>query len=151
MEHAEEGAEGGGARTAMQMRSHSMLCIASHSLRCVHIASIVSTARAFSFSVHVHPFIQTCYSEMDALFKLARTILPAEFARVPAESTKKKYCVELIRRGNHSQMDRMKIIDTLAGLVPAEAGFTVDLKNPDIVILVEILGVRARARTCTSE
>ena len=41
-------------------------------------------------------------------------------------------------------MDRMKVIDHIAALVPKSVdgsdGFTVDLKHPDIVILVEVLG-----------
>jgi hypothetical protein len=52
----------------------------------------------------------------------------------------RKYAIEFVRRGHHSGMDREEIIRHVAGLVPAGKGFSVDLKSPDITILVEILG-----------
>lgn len=79
---------------------------------------------------------------MDSLFKMARTIIPDEFAQLATTQPKdqRKYCIELIRRGHHNQMDRNKIIQTIAGLVPTASGFSVDIKGADIVLLVEILG-----------
>jgi len=92
------------------------------------------------YCVHLHPFAQTCYSEMDALFKMAKTIVPAQFAALTQSmpEDKRKYCVELVRRGQHSQMDRDRIIKEVAAMVPPE--FSVDLKHADIVLLVEIIG-----------
>ena len=79
---------------------------------------------------------------MDSLFKMARTIVPAEFAQlaVSQPADQRKYCIELVRRGHHNQMDRNKIIQTIAALVPTDGGFSVDIKGADIVLLVEILG-----------
>lgn len=79
---------------------------------------------------------------MDSLFKMARTIVPAEFAQlaVSQPADQRKYCIELVRRGHHNQMDRNKIIQTIAALVPTDSGFSVDIKGADIVLLVEILG-----------
>lgn len=107
------------------------------------------TTRVFKtrYCVHLHPFMQTCYSEMDGLFKMARSIVPAEFDRIaltqPADQ--RKYCVDLVRRGQHDQMDRMAIIHEIAKLVPVAADtpggpFSVDLKHADVIVLVEILG-----------
>ena len=99
------------------------------------------------YCVHLHPFMQTCYSEMDGLFKMARSIVPAEFERIAATqpADQRKYCVDLVRRGHHNQMDRMAIIHEVAKLVPVAADtpggpFSVDLKHAHIVVLVEILG-----------
>lgn len=103
------------------------------------------------YSVHLHPFEMTSYSEMESVFKMADSIVPKSFDDIllssdPALQAKRTFSVEWIRRGCNTKMDRMKVIDHLAKLVPKKEegkdGFTVDLKNPEIVILVETLGVR---------
>jgi hypothetical protein len=113
----------------------------------------VKTTKVFRtrYSVHLHPFQMTCYSEMESVFKMATTIVPPAFQAIlsdPALTSLRKFSVEWIRRGNHAQMDRMKVIDHIAQAVPKpieggekDSRFTVDLKNPDIVILIEVMGV----------
>jgi len=107
------------------------------------------------YTVHLHPYDQTCYSNMESLFKMASQLLPPKFAQIqqqarsssqtpstPTHTKPIKYCIELVRRGQHEKMDRDAIIKHIASLVPRgqqEVGFKVDLKNPDMVILVEIV------------
>jgi hypothetical protein len=92
------------------------------------------------YCVHLHPFAQTCYSDMDSMLKMAKLIVPPQFGALAQTQPedKRKYCIELVRRGHHSQMERDRIIKEVAALVPEQ--FTVDLKHADIVLLVEVIG-----------
>lgn len=105
------------------------------------------------FSVHLQPFVMTSYSEMESVLKMADAIVPPSFDSIlnstdPDMKLKRKFSVEWIRRGNHTGMDRTKVIDHLAQLVPKSVqgsnadGFTVDLKQPDVVIMCQVVGVR---------
>jgi len=88
------------------------------------------------FSARLLPLTRTCFSDSEDLKTLAPPILAKGFEQVSPSAS---YAVVLQRRvGDNARMDRDTVIKAIASLVPSS--HTVDLVNPDVVILIEVIG-----------
>ncbi|KAJ3307196.1 THUMP domain-containing protein 1, partial [Blyttiomyces sp. JEL0837] len=85
------------------------------------------------FSQRVLPIIDTCSANMDHIMKMANQIIPNYFHK--SDDSSLKYSV-IFNRRNNDKITREELIPQLANLVGDR--HKVDLKNPDIVILVEV-------------
>lgn len=87
------------------------------------------------------PATDTCVASVPEILILARKIISAGFASLPAKpdgSRKYRFKVELSIR-NHNKIQKAELIPQLAQCVPSEDGHTVDLDHPEIVIFVQVL------------
>ncbi|KAB5592008.1 hypothetical protein CTheo_4532 [Ceratobasidium theobromae] len=85
--------------------------------------------------VRLIPASGICAANMSAITTLATELFNPVFGAEGVEA--KKYKIEL-RIRNHQVLSKEEVIKNIAQCVPADKGHTVDLKNQDTTILVEI-------------
>jgi hypothetical protein len=91
------------------------------------------------YSIRLEPVERFSYSKFDEFIATGKPIVDKYFAdRINAKnsSEKESYAVVFDRRGENTQMKRMKIIDAIASLVPTDH-FKVNLTDPQHIILVQ--------------
>ncbi|GAB5356241.1 hypothetical protein AAMO2058_000274000 [Amorphochlora amoebiformis] len=96
------------------------------------------------FTHKILPMSHTCLSSMENLKKIAREAIDQFFA--PEKETAKKaetknstFAVMYKTRGSKNQkMDRMDVINAVVDCMPE--GFSVNLDNPDVSVLVQVIG-----------
>ena len=80
------------------------------------------------------PVESVCFASVDDIVKAASPLVAAAFPASPPL----KFAVQLeLRSCNGLKLDRKAAVDALAALVPAP--HTVDLSNPDRVIMVQVI------------
>ncbi|KIJ51459.1 hypothetical protein M422DRAFT_26869 [Sphaerobolus stellatus SS14] len=87
------------------------------------------------------PASDSCVASMPEILLLAKKVIPPAFEVLPEKedgSKKYRYKIDLSMR-NHDKIQKSELLPQIAQCVPAEAGHTVDLDDPEIVIFVQIL------------
>jgi tRNA acetyltransferase TAN1 len=92
------------------------------------------TAAGCRFAHRVLPVESICFASVDDIVKAATPLIASAFPASPAL----KFAVQLeLRSCDGLKLDRKSFVDALAALVPAP--HTVDLSNPDRVIMVQVI------------
>ncbi|KAF7327981.1 THUMP domain-containing protein [Mycena kentingensis (nom. inval.)] len=94
----------------------------------VEETGVTHTRQCLRFS----PISASCSANMNDIETLCRSVLTPAFSGGPY-----KFKVELKLR-NHTVLARDPLLAAIAKCIPQDAGHSVDLGNPDLVILVEI-------------
>ncbi|KAJ3057738.1 THUMP domain-containing protein 1, partial [Rhizoclosmatium hyalinum] len=81
------------------------------------------------------PAAESCLAFMDQIIPMANRVLPKYFSGEGMEP--KKFAVVFSRRNNET-VDRETLTPQLAAIATATVPHTVDLKNPDLCIIVEV-------------
>jgi len=89
------------------------------------------------FAQRFSPVSASCVANPQEIIILANKLFPAAFDSESDPPKSYRYKIELKIR-NHSKIKKDDMIAQLAACVPTDKGHTVDLKNPELVILVEI-------------
>ncbi|KAJ3410966.1 Mss4p nuclear export [Chytridiales sp. JEL 0842] len=87
----------------------------------------------YRYTQRIVPVVDICPAKMDAVMEMAQKIIPSYFHKENQEQ--KKFAIVFNRR-NDNTITRDELIPKLAHLVGST--HKVDLKNPDLVILVEV-------------
>lgn len=83
------------------------------------------------YTQRVIPIVNTCITNKPEIFKLAETIVKPYFP----DDQPKEYAI-MIKIRNNSKMDRMEIIQGVAGVIGEK--HKVNLTNPSLFVIVEI-------------
>eukprot|EP01024_Parvocaulis_polyphysoides_P020931 TRINITY_DN1987_c0_g1_i1.p1 TRINITY_DN1987_c0_g1~~TRINITY_DN1987_c0_g1_i1.p1 ORF type:complete len:317 (+),score=53.72 TRINITY_DN1987_c0_g1_i1:34-984(+) len=86
------------------------------------------------FCMKLLPITHSCFASMDEINKLAKTVVEQHFKKDDVES---RFSIQYDHRFG-PELERMAVIDAFAELVPCPP-YKVDLNNPDITILVQIV------------
>jgi len=81
------------------------------------------------------PVSGSCVATIQDIVDLAKQLFPPHFESNPPRAV--KYKIQVASR-NHTGVAKVELIRALAACVPKDRGHTVDLHNPDLVILVEL-------------
>jgi len=81
------------------------------------------------------PVSGSCVATIEDIVDLAKRLFPPHFESDSPRAV--KYKIEVSSR-NHTGVAKVQLIPALAACVPKDRGHTVDLHNPDLVILVEL-------------
>ncbi|KAG2124221.1 hypothetical protein DEU56DRAFT_744708 [Suillus clintonianus] len=105
-----------------------------------HVDNVQKTGVTRTKCTHrLTPVSGTCVANLPELHSLCRRTVAAYTAHEKGEDEEspraRKYKIEL-RIRNHNTLTRMEIIQEVAKCMPA--GYTVDLDNPDVFVLVEV-------------
>ena len=93
-----------------------------------------SHRRVCRFAHRVLPVESICFASVDDIVKAAAPLVAPAFPLSPPL----KFAVQLeLRSCDGLKLDRKSVVDALAALVPAP--HTVDLSNPDRVIMVQVI------------
>ena len=100
--------------------------------RCLRLVNTHSSLRRFAH--RVLPVESICFASVDDIVKAASPLIAAAFPASPPLT----FAVQLeLRSCDGLKLDRKAAVDALAALVPAP--HTVDLSNPDRVIMVQVI------------
>ncbi|KDQ14955.1 hypothetical protein BOTBODRAFT_32320 [Botryobasidium botryosum FD-172 SS1] len=92
------------------------------------------------FAQRFSPVSASCAANPQEILILANKLFPTAFESESDPPKSYRYKIELKIR-NHSKIKKDDLVAQLAACVPKDRGHTVDLKNPELVILVEIFMV----------
>ncbi|KAF8340296.1 uncharacterized protein EI90DRAFT_3035102 [Cantharellus anzutake] len=81
------------------------------------------------------PVSDSCAATIEDILNLAKRLFPPHFESDSPGPIKYKI---IITSRNHTGVDKGELIRALAACVPKDRGHSVDLDNPDLVILVEL-------------
>ncbi|KZO90706.1 hypothetical protein CALVIDRAFT_388311 [Calocera viscosa TUFC12733] len=102
-----------------------------------YLSEVLSTGRARTRYVNrLLPAAGVCTANLPEVLALAKGVLRETFE----DGSAYRYKIELSII-NHSKLSKDVLIPPLAELVPKDRGHTVDLKHPEVVILVQVFKV----------
>jgi tRNA acetyltransferase TAN1 len=85
------------------------------------------------FLVRLSPLQHTCYSDLEAVTEMATPVVTEAFSKLTAEDVHARWAVHLHRRS--TGLPRNETLVAIAGLVTDK--HTVDLKDPEVVVLID--------------
>ncbi|ANZ77732.1 BA75_04976T0 [Komagataella pastoris] len=92
--------------------------------------------KATKFTLRLSPVDGSCSGTLPELTKLAQRLLKPHFHQEKEVQKPLKFAIQVNRR-NFSVLEKLDVIKTVASCVGNEGGHKVDLKDYDILILVE--------------